>query len=181
MLDIMLDLESMGTTPDSAVVAIGAVEFDTYSYSLGERFYCTIDLADAVRRGLRMDPGTVKWWLKQEEKQRLEVARAQMSLETGLLMFSDFVARCGPTNEVRMWGNDPAFDCGMLGHAYAACGMQQPWKFWNNRCVRTRRADYPSIEADAREGAHHALADAIYQAEHLIKIRRVLDERRKAA
>lgn len=175
MLDVMLDLESMGLDPDSAVVAIGACEFDLEALEIGERFYCTVDLGDAVSHGLKMDPGTVKWWLKQGDKARNEITRAQLTLVAGLGLFSDFLAQCGPTNDVRVWGNDPAFDNAMTQHAYRAAGLDVPWKFWNNRCVRTFRAFWPSILADERDGVHHnALDDAIDQAKHLIKIRRTL-------
>lgn len=183
MLDVMLDTETMGLDPDSAVVAIGAVEFDLHKMTLGECFYCTIDLGDAVVNcGLKMDPSTVKWWLKQGDKARMEVARAQMSVRGGLLEFRDYLARCGSTNDIRVWGNDPAMDNAIVQHCYRAAGVEVPWKYWNNRCLRTYRAEWPSIVADPRDGTHHnALDDAIFQAEHMLKIRKVLHARRKEA
>ena len=48
MLDVMLDLETMGTQPDAAIVAIGAVEFDLEAAQLGRRFYQPVTLDSAA-------------------------------------------------------------------------------------------------------------------------------------
>lgn len=180
MLDVMLDTETMGLVPGVPCLAIGAVEFDLNKLQLGERFYITADLESCVGYGLRMmDPGTMKWWMRQSEKAQSAIARPQTDIRSALLMFRDFLERCGETNEIRVWGNDPAFDNGIVQASYSACGLEVPWKFWNNRCLRTFRGMWPSIAPDERQGVHHnALDDAIFQAEHMLKIRRVLNERR---
>jgi hypothetical protein len=179
LLDVMCDLETMDTTLGAAIVAIGAVEFDLNKVEIGRQFYITLDLTSAIEYGLRMDPDTIKWWMRQDEKVQRAVARPQADMYNGLQMFAGWLSECGPTNEIKVWGNDPAFDNGMLQLAFKAARVEQPWKFWNNRCLRTYRSLWPSIEADARQGTHHnALDDALYQAEHMLKIRRVLNERR---
>jgi exodeoxyribonuclease VIII len=55
MQDIMLDLETMATTRDAAIVAIGAVEFDAASGLIGDRFYVPVDLVSSVSAGGRID------------------------------------------------------------------------------------------------------------------------------
>jgi DNA polymerase III epsilon subunit-like protein len=50
MIDVMLDLETMGNGPRAAIVAIGAVEFDPDTGTVGERFYRAVDLATARSR-----------------------------------------------------------------------------------------------------------------------------------
>ena len=172
MLDIMLDLESMGCTPDSAIVGIGAVEFDLSAGRVGNTFFRAVNLADAVRQGCKMDPGTVAWWLSQSKEAQRAITQSTYALKHALTEFSDFVGSCGPQKEVRMWGNGPSFDNAMLAHAYHACDIKQPWAFWNDRCVRTLRALYPSIQADEFVGEkHNAVDDAMAQVQHLIKIR----------
>ena len=42
-MDIMLDLETMGKSPDAAITAIGAVIFDVEGRSLGGEFYYALD------------------------------------------------------------------------------------------------------------------------------------------
>ena len=55
MQDVMLDLETMGNGPHAAIIAIGAVKFDTQAQEIGEKFYTVIDLESAVAHGGVMD------------------------------------------------------------------------------------------------------------------------------
>jgi len=57
MTDIMLDLETMGTSPTSAIVSIGAVKFSPEG-GVTDDFYARIHLPDAVDSGLTLDPAT---------------------------------------------------------------------------------------------------------------------------
>ena len=41
--DIMLDLETMGTGPNAAIVAIGAVAFDLQAGTIGDHWYRWVD------------------------------------------------------------------------------------------------------------------------------------------
>ena len=45
------DLETMGTKPDAAITAIGAVAFDLKSKTLGKEFYVVVDLASSMAAG----------------------------------------------------------------------------------------------------------------------------------
>lgn len=172
MLDIMVDLESMGLQPDSAIVGVGLVEFDLSKGLIGNSFFRAINLGDSVRRGCSIDAGTVAWWLSQTKEAQNAIMWNTGSLSHTLKEIADFMHTCGPAKEIRVWGNDPAFDNAMLAHSYWLCEMEQPWSFWNNRCVRTLRALYKHVEKDEFVGEkHNALDDAMAQVQHLIKIR----------
>lgn len=57
---IMIDLETMGVRPSSAVVSIGCVEFmQTDVISV---FYTPVSLESCLKAGLTTDESTVKWW-----------------------------------------------------------------------------------------------------------------------
>ena len=56
MNDIMLDLETMGTGTDAAIIAIGAVRFDA---KVTDRVHRIVALQSSVDAGLRMDPRIV--------------------------------------------------------------------------------------------------------------------------
>jgi hypothetical protein len=180
MLDVMLDLETLGTTPGSAIVAIGAVEFDMQNLVLGARFYATISLKSCVQAGLTIDPDTVTWWLKQTDAARRAITGGTpFALVDALNEFTAFLAKCAPSDNVRVWGNGPSFDNALLSAAYRAVGLEQPWRYWNDRCLRTLSAMFPSIEKPPREGTHHhALDDAEYQVERVLHIRRTLRAKR---
>lgn len=180
MLDILLDLESMGLQPNSAIVGIGAVEFDLTKGLIGKTFYRAVNLADATRRGCAIDSGTVAWWLAQSKSAQNAIIWSTHPLPDALREFAEFIDSCGPRDEVRVWGKGPSFDNAMLAHAYWLCEMEAPWKFWNDRCCRTIMALYKQVEPDAFSGEkHNAVDDAMADVRHLIKIREFV--RAKAA
>ena len=170
MLDVMLDLETMGNGPDAAIVAIGAVEFDVKTRELGRQFYSVIDLESAVKFGGVMDPSTVLWWLKQSEDARKLFIEKGQPIDAALADFSAWLTQCGPIDELKIWGNGAAFDNVILSSAYKRSGIPQPWQFRNDRCYRTIKGLYKHVKMQ-RQGVHHnALDDAISQAQHLIDI-----------
>lgn len=172
MVDVMVDLETMGTGPLSAIVAIGAVVFYPGTQQLGARFYERVDLGSAIRFGGRTDAGTIVWWLGQSPEARAELCKpGALSIRDGLELFAAFMARAEPEKRNRLvWGNGAAFDNVVLTSAYAGTGMELPWLPWNDRCYRTLKALRPELKM-AREGVHHhALADAVSQAKHAMEI-----------
>ena len=64
-MHVMLDLETWGTRPGSALRSIGAVTFGLNATSVGARFYRNIDKESCLLAGLTVDTETVSWWLKQ--------------------------------------------------------------------------------------------------------------------
>ena len=168
MNHIMLDLETMGTRPDAAIVAIGAAAFDIEARQIGALFYRTVDLTSAVKCGGVMDPDTVLWWLKQNEAARRELYRDnRVELCAALAGFSDWV-RTLDGGEVRVWGNGAAFDNVVLRSAYDRLTLPVPWKFWNDRCYRTIKAQHPDVPLTHVGTHHNAVDDAESQARHLI-------------
>jgi hypothetical protein len=182
MLDVAIDLETMSTRSDAAICAIGAVAFSLTKLELGDRFYTTIDLRSCEAAGLRIDADTVTWWMKQGDAARNTLTRNTEPLTAALGGFTAFLMGCGPTSEIKVWGNGPSFDNAILANAYRAAGIPMPWKYWNDRCCRTLAGMFPTIEKQRREGTHHnALDDAIYQAQHLLHVRRTVAARKTNA
>lgn len=178
MKHIMLDLETLGTGPDAAILSIGAVKFCPDTGELGPRFYMAIDPVYCQNAGLTIDANTVKWWMKQSEEARKQVFDSPMMLSEALSGFSMFcgITQQGGKNNI-VWGNSCAFDNVILRNAYKAVGMEAPWDFWNDRCYRTLKALYPQAPF-VRQGTHHnALDDAISQAEHAIEIFKLIGEK----
>ena len=168
--NVMLDLETMGTSPDAAIVSIGAVAFDPLRGELGPKFYARITLDSAVTAGGIIEPDTVIWWLGQGTDARDEITHpiGQIHINSALIDFSSWIAE--HTSEPCLWGNGSDFDNVILRRSYERCGITAPWKFWRNRCYRTIKSLHPSIEMQRRGTHHNALHDAIDQANHLIDI-----------
>lgn len=168
MKHCMLDLETMGNGNRAAIIAIGAVIFDESGVK-DEGFYAQVSLGSSVRQGLEMDTSTVLWWLQQSDAARVAFKgnETAWSLSQTLCEFKNWLDKFG---DVQMWGNGAAFDNTILSAAYRKCDMEQPWKFWNDRCYRTMKSLFPDVKCE-RFGTHHnALDDARTQAWHLIEI-----------
>lgn len=173
--DVMVDVECMGKRPDAAVVSLGAVFFDLQTCSLGPTFLQTIHLGSAVTHGGTMDPGTVMWWLGQSDEARKGIRFDGRDIALVLGDFADFLGRTCRLADVRPWGNNDWFDIPKIESAYERLGASVPWYWTNVRDFRTVRNLNPQVEYDYKskgDSAHNALADAIFQAEHLFKIKR---------
>ncbi len=177
MNNIMLDLETMGTGRNAAIIAIGAVYFDSETQILGDTFYRAVDLESSVAAGGTMDAATVKWWMQQGDSARSLFLSRNVQIEEALVDFYNFVKSRNLNDEnVYVWGNSSNFDNLILHQAYANAGMEKPWKFYNDRCYRTVKNLNPDIKM-SRTGTHHyALDDAICQANHLMLILDALDK-----
>jgi len=82
----------------------------------------------------------------------------------------DFSRFCWENQVSGMWGNGATFDNVIMSNAYKLTGLEQPWKFWYDRCYRTIKSLYPQAQLK-RVGTHHnAVDDAESQALHLIDI-----------
>jgi len=70
--DIMIDLETLNTTPDASILTIGAVKFDPFGRELKEpamdSFYVKVDLDSCDRIGLTTNDDTIAWWASQSKE-----------------------------------------------------------------------------------------------------------------
>lgn len=170
---IMVDLETLSTEPNAAIVSIGAVVFDMTTKKLGEQFYAQISLESSMNAGLDVKASTILWWVAQTDKARLEICGKQnryYSLEEALLMFTKWTESLSDNpNDIYIMGNGAAFDNVVLRSAYKAVNRPAPWPYANDECYRTLKNMYATTQA-ARYGEHHnALDDAITQAHHLME------------
>ena len=68
MSNLMLDIETLGTGPNSVILSIGAVEFD--ETGVISKFYEAIDPESCTDWGLQIDARTVLWWMDQNDAAR---------------------------------------------------------------------------------------------------------------
>lgn len=177
MQDLMIDDETGGTRPGSAVVSIGAVFFDPRRDELGPEFYGVATLASCLAAGLTVDAETMCWWMKQSDEARA-VFNDPSAEKLGdvLCNLTHFAWAHCPKEKIRVWGNGSPFDNVLTRMAYAAISPLEPfWEHVNDRCYRTLKNQAPEVKL-ARVGvAHHALDDAKSQAHHAIRLMRAID------
>lgn len=169
---VMLDLETMGNGPDAAIVAIGAVAFDTHEQRIHDSYYSVVSLATSVREGGLIDASTVIWWMDQADEARHAITRGMaVDIIDALTNFTDWFDGLALDPEtVPVWGNGAGFDNVILRRAYERAGHETPWSHWQDRCYRTAvKMMDPQRQLLSRSGTHHnALDDARTQAEHLL-------------
>lgn len=165
MKNVMLDLETLGTRPGCKIIAIGAVEFNPEG--LGAEFYAAVQLTGQDE--LSMEPGTIAWWLQQSDEARASLFASPVPLDRALNDFGSFLVGLDDDG-ITLWGNGADFDNAILATAYAAKKLEQPWKFYRNRCYRTLKGLVPDLKA-VHTGTHHqALDDAKMQALHAVQL-----------
>lgn len=178
MKHVMLDLETLGTGPRAAVVAIGACEFDPRGVGTQpDSFYRRVSLATAMAAG-DVDPSTLLWWMQQSDAARKATFVGEAgSLESSLRAFNswlDYIDNGGLAKNVCVWGNGATFDNVVIRSAFKAVGLDPHWSFRNDKCYRTVMNLVPD-QGFVRHGeAHNALDDAITQALYLQKVYKAL-------
>ncbi|HHO5129910.1 TPA: 3'-5' exoribonuclease [Escherichia coli] len=170
---LMIDLETMGKNPDAPIISIGAIFFDPQTGDMGPEFSKTIDLETA---GGVIDRDTIKWWLKQSREAQSAIMTDEIPLDDALLQLREFIDENSGEFFVQVWGNGANFDNTILRRSYERQGIPCPWRYYNDRDVRTIVELGKAIDFDARmdipfEGErHNALDDARHQAKYVSAI-----------
>jgi len=166
----MLDLETLGTAPGSAILSIGAVVFGIED-GLGEELHLTIALESCKKNGLTVSAATEQWWMRQSKEAWSAASAGGRPLRTVLAKFDRFWLDSGAE---RIWGHGANFDQPLLEAAYTAIGWKAPWPYHAARCTRTLY-ELAGVTPDRSIGTHHnALDDAKAQARAAIEALRRL-------
>ena len=167
---LMIDLETMGKNPDAPIISIGAIFFDPQTGDMGPEFSKTIDLETA---GGVIDRDVIKRWLKQSREAQSAIMTDEIPLDDALLQLREFIDENSGEFFVQVWGNGANFENTILRRSYERQGIPCPWRYYNDRDVRTIVELGKAIDFDARtaipfEGErHNALDDARYQAKYV--------------
>ena len=175
---LMVDLETMGNKSNAPIVSIGAVFFNPNTGNTGAEFYTAVSLESSMLLGGVPDAGTIIWWLKQSPEARSAIAIADtITLIDALELFSDFISENSDAgSDVQVWGNGASFDNVILRSSYDRADIECPWKFWNDRDVRTMTELGKAIGINPRYDIpfdgdmHNALSDARHQVKYVSAI-----------
>ncbi len=167
---LMIVLKTMGTSPDAPIISIGAIFYDPQTGDMGPEFSKTIDLETA---GGVIDRGAIKYWWKQSREAQSAIMTDEIPLDDALLQLREFIDENSGEFFVQVWGNGANFDNTILRRSYERQGIPCPWRYYNDRDVRTIVELGKAIDFDPRtaipfEGErHNALDDARYQAKYV--------------
>lgn len=162
----MVDIETFGNGPQSAIVSIGAADFDS------ERlFYTNVDLESCLRAGLKVDAGTIAWWMQQSDAARGALFKDSLLLCDALDALARWLGAITEDNadgsetfkpvECELWAYPASFDLVIIENACRAVGQRVPWHYRAPRCLRTLAA--VSGVPKPHETPHDACRDARMQ------------------
>ena len=161
---------STGNTYPAIAMPWGMNFWTPQTGDMGPEFSKTIDLETA---GGVIDRDTIKWWLKQSREAQSAIMTDEIPLDDALLQLREFIDENSGEFFVQVWGNGANFDNTILRRSYERQGIPCPWRYYNDRDVRTIVELGKAIDFDARtaipfEGErHNALDDARYQAKYV--------------
>lgn len=162
-MDVMLDLETLATSPDSVILTIGAIKFNPFDRDtdMDQGLYFRINVDEQIALGRKVDEGTVAWWGTQSEEVREEALGedGRVDLDTFTKSLNKFVLGAN-----RIWAQGPVFDIVILENLYRQLGKPAPWPYY---VIRDSRTLLKALGDTRRPGAllHNALADCVSQAE----------------
>lgn len=134
---IVIDLETWGNTPGSALRSIGAVAFDPYTGTIWSQFYVNVADTDEV---LTKDPATVDWWSGQPEAAQAVFNDPKYGRYDPPVAFEELVTwavNLGVPNDVQVWAHGGSYDVPHLIAAFAAHGVSWPFHYRAPRDTRT--------------------------------------------
>lgn len=158
----MIDLETLGNTPDAVIVSIGGIKFDPNGLKMFDAFHFKLDVDQQTEAGRTIDESTIEWWGKQDP------AVIEEALGDGdrvaIPEFLDFLKKwCVGVDG--FWSQGPTFDLVMLENMYRQNSKPYPWPFWK---IRDSRTLFGIMPTDPRKQldfeAHNALEDCKAQA-----------------
>jgi hypothetical protein len=150
MKHIVIDLETLGLSPDSIILSIGAVATN------GEKFYMELDWREQQHHR-KVDPITCMWWGQQDKD--LCPIKGETLLYDALNDLSLWLP--DDKESFKIWCRGLNFDIAVLDHAYKEYHLPTPWKYNHVRDIRTALdIIQPQTLAEPKR-KHHALDDAI--------------------
>lgn len=167
---VMIDLETLASTEDAAVIQIAAVAFDSVTGAIASEFNVYVRFPSG-----HIDPGTVFWWMQQTAAPAVAKGCEAAAYDTrdALKALAAWVVGLGEIAGV--WSLPSSFDLAILSSAYGKAGLGKPWHYRLERCARTvlalagyRGKDRPGVPLPEGYLAHDALSDCRMQVAWLV-------------
>lgn len=152
-MDLMIDLEGLGTGPDTTILTIAAQAFDPFGeQDFKQQYYARVTLESQENRSIQQ--GTIDWWATQPA-----AARDEAFNEEGRIPLDQALDELGKLiwHSKRIWAQGPTYDMNILEHAYKSYGKPIPWQFYAVRDSRTVFSLWPDLPKPPT--SHHALED----------------------
>lgn len=140
---LMLDTETTGTSINSCVSQVSLLAYDLEEdeiiTSRHFEFYPIIPQQRDKNRVV--DAATFLWWMQQSDDARKAFDNSDSEdgdeIPALLRHLSITFERVVDGRSYEIWANAPSFDCNIMKSLYRDYGMDIPWDFRKERCLRT--------------------------------------------
>lgn len=166
---IMIDLETLSTAPNAAILSIGAVQF-TFESGIRYEFLINVDPVSGIEHGLHVDKETVAWWKLQPKEVSDAWKVDPKHITEALKKLNNFV---GKDKNQLIWCQGGSFDHAILHSAFLATNISRNWDYWqemDSRTVFTMLGVRNDKIRKTSNDNHTALGDAISQTTTLIEL-----------
>lgn len=172
-MNIMLDIETLSSKPNGIILSVAAVPFyfEVESPSLAPfQMNCSID--EQYAKGRHIDTPTLQWWMHQPRfKERYKDQHHPTYVLHGLVYAIEnwkkgFNAK---SKDVRLWAKSPSYDLVMLKSLADDFYVKLPWKFYQERDVRTLYELGDIDNNSLPDAPHNPIEDCNLQIKYCIK------------
>ncbi|MEL7445578.1 MAG: 3'-5' exonuclease [Pseudomonadota bacterium] len=172
MSDLMIDIETMGTGHNAAMIQLAGVFFDRATGQLGEEFCENISLESCLAEGFEKDASTEQWWSEQNPDVLAQITKNPLPARDAIGLYSDFVGR---GKGLSVWSH-ATFDFVIVQNYLKAFGARtMPYR--GARDIRTL-VDLSGIDLDQYDWksgkTHNALDDCKFQITYCVDAMRAI-------
>lgn len=163
-MDIMFDLETLGTSPDCVILTFGAVKFNPFDNSEPyDPVYYRIDMDYQTTQLERsIDETTLEWWGKQDQTIIDDTFsdEGRIDVEDLIDIFKKYVVGVD-----RLWSHGATFDVIIMENLFKSMKVPFPvnyWSIYDSRTLLKLMKNNPLKNKKTHK--HNALVDAYDQA-----------------
>lgn len=164
---VMIDIETLATTPDCVILSIGVVKFNPFGQGIIDKLELKPTIEDQTEIYNRViDEDTLSWWAKQAP----EVIDAAFNNE-GRMSMKDCMEvlyhYCW--NQDAVWSNGASFDVVIMESTFRQTLTDRPkpipWQYYNVRDTRTLY-DITGVKLKDKQYGTRTTHNAVEDAEH---------------
>ena len=161
-MHVMLDIETLATTPDAVVMSVGVVKFDPHTGTPYNKTLWRPDIDEQTERDRHVSESTLEWWAKLPQHIQDDAFSEDSRIPVTEFM-KELNRYCVGADKI--WCQGPQFDMLILENLYIQWGHHFGWQFWQVMDCRTLFQLMPVDPRKAiQQDLHSADADAYYQA-----------------
>jgi hypothetical protein len=158
--DVMIDIESLDTSPNCVILSIGAVLFNPKGAGITEKISLKPLIEEQTEKFNRViDDSTIQWWSTQSES-----ARNEAMGDEGRIPFRDCMEALYKFcwNRRAVWSHGAPFDVVAMESAFRNLDMKIPWPYYT---VRDTRTLFEITGVRLGDGGHKTTHKAVEDAE----------------